>query len=153
MIKMEKLPGLMIFWTALLIMGVCYIKPLRAAQTDSKMPGKNSPGQQRLVNRPKVEYKAQGSRDPFRPLVTEKKISAAAAPEPDKMLPNFTVQGVVWGGVFPQAIINNQVVKKGDMLGEAKVIEIGKEGVTVLFANQEYTLSPSVVSGQQPAVK
>ncbi|MFA4989500.1 MAG: hypothetical protein WC576_01870 [Candidatus Omnitrophota bacterium] len=150
---MEKFPGLIIFWTGLLIMGACYSEPLSAAQTDSQAPEKNSPGQQGVINRPKVTYKAQGTRDPFWPLVTEKKITSTAVPEREKVLPNFTVQGLVWGGVFPQAIINNQVVKKGDMLGEAKIIEIGKEGVTVLFAGQEYILSPVVVSGQQPAAK
>jgi hypothetical protein len=86
-------------------------------------------------------------------LVVEEKVAPAVVQEQPKELPNFTVQGLVWGGVFPQAIINDQVVKKGDVLGDAKIVEIGKEGVTVLFGNKEYVLSPSVVSGQQPTTE
>lgn len=163
---MKNLPGLFFFGAALLIIGAFYVKPLSAAQADykaleasgmneksKKVPVKSSPAQPVLVSRPKVEYKAQGLRDPFWPLVTEKEASSAAVPVQAKPLPNFNVQGLVWGGVLPQAIINNKVVKKGDVLGEAKIVEIGKEGVTILFDNKEYTLSPSVARGQQPAVK
>jgi hypothetical protein len=147
---MEKLPLLIVFLAALLIMVACYPKLLMAAQKDLKVPGSNIPGQPGLINRPKVEYKAPGSRDPFEPLVVEEKVTSVVAPEPPKELPNFTVQGLVWGGVFPQAIINDQVVKKGDVLGDVKIVEIGKEGVTVLFGNKEYVLSPSAVGSQQP---
>lgn len=93
--------------------------------------------------RPKVEYGAQGLRDPFLPLITEKKTEGASLSQQIevKSLPALTVQGLIWGGAFPQAIINNKVVKVGDTIGEVKIIEISKEGVTVLFANREHKLS------------
>ena len=147
MIKMKKNPGLIVLGVVLLTMGVFQVKTLSAAQPE------NSPGQQEQINRPKVEYKAQGLRDPFQPLLTEQKVNNVAVPQEEKPLPNFTVQGVVWGGVFPQAIINDKIVKIGDMLGEAKILEIDKKGITVLFANKEYVLSPSVATGQQPSGK
>ncbi|MDO8662291.1 MAG: hypothetical protein Q7K98_03620 [Candidatus Omnitrophota bacterium] len=101
--------------------------------------------------RPKIEYNSQGLRDPFRPLITEKKTeSAAVSREPEiKPLPVLTVQGLIWGGIFPQAIINNKVVKVGDAIGEVKITEISKEGVTVLFANMEHKLSSPAVTGPQ----
>ena len=153
MMRIEKLPLLIVFVAALLAMAACCPELLMAAQKDPKAPGSSIPGQQGLINRPKVEYKAPGSRDPFEPLVVEEKVAPAVVQEQPKELPNFTVQGLVWGGVFPQAIINDQVVKKGDILGDVKIVEIGKEGVTVLFGNKEYILSPSVVSGQQPTTE
>lgn len=93
-----------------------------------------------------AEYKAEGLRDPFR----EEKIETKVKEEPQEeievvSLPNIAIQGIVWGGVFPQAIINNKVVKIGDTIGETKIIDIGKSGIIVLQENKKYKLAaPSV---------
>ncbi|MDD5568207.1 MAG: hypothetical protein PHY88_03275 [Candidatus Omnitrophica bacterium] len=111
------------------------------------------------VTRPAVTYSGQGLRDPFKPLITKekeedtKKNIQKEVPKETRPLPEMKVQGLLWGGVFPQAIINNKVVKAGDMIGEVKVAEISKEGVTVIFSNMEYKLSSPAVTGQQHKVK
>lgn len=96
----------------------------------------------------KIEYKAEDSRDPFQ----EEKIEIEEALETDieaKPLPNLEVQGIVWGGAFPQAIINNKVVKIGDRIDEVKVIDIAKSRVTVLFENRKYNLSAPLAPGEK----
>ncbi len=108
------------------------------------------------VIRPKIEYNARGLKDPFRPLVMEKKVeTAVGSQQPEvKSLPALTVQGLIWGGNFPQAIINNKVVKIGDAIGEVKITGITKEGVTVLFDNMEHKLpSPALTVPQQKEQK
>jgi type II secretory pathway component PulC len=98
------------------------------------------------ITRPKVEYKASGSRDPFTGIAIEENIkdivSDVSSPPPD-----LKVQGIIWGGRLPQAIINNKVLKVGDTVQNAKVINIGKDGVTVLFGGRNFTLgSPAAGS-------
>lgn len=97
--------------------------------------------------RPKLEYTTEGARDPFQPPRKNKEIKQdmpiSAAPQPvEKIpLPPLTVSGIVWGGVFPQAIINDRVVKPGDNIGEVNIVAISKDGITVSFANRIYNLS------------
>ncbi len=93
------------------------------------------------------EYKAEGLRDPFR----EDKIEIKAKEKLEEQieitsLPGVVIQGIVWGGTFPQAIVNNKVVKIGDTIGQAKVMDISKNGIILLQENKKYKLSaPSVV--------
>lgn len=103
-----------------------------------------------LVTRKVVTYSSWGLKDPFKPLAVEaKKGETAQIPVIEESLPALTVQGLLWGGVFPQAIINNKVVKEGDKIEGATIKEINKEGVTVHFANSEYKLSSPAVTGPQ----
>ncbi|MFA5062666.1 MAG: hypothetical protein WC578_01150 [Candidatus Omnitrophota bacterium] len=111
------------------------------------------------IVRPTIVYSSQGLRDPFKPLVTKeseggvKKNMQKEIPKETRPLPEMKVQGLLWGGAFPQAIINNKVVKTGDMIGEVKVAEISKEGVTVIFSNMEYKLSSPALTGLQHKAK
>jgi len=57
------------------------------------------------------------------------------------------LQGLVWGGDFPQAIINNKMVKIGDTIEGVEVVAIGKEGVTLVYANKKYNLSSPSMTG------
>jgi len=91
----------------------------------------------------KIEYKAEGLKDPFQ----EEEIEAPGI----RALPSMTIQGIVWGGSFPQAIINNKVVRVGDTIEGVEITDIDKNRVTVLFENQKYTLSvSSPVSSREP---
>jgi hypothetical protein len=96
-----------------------------------------------VITRPNVEYRAQGLRNPFEQpvLVSESDNVESSLKFEVAKLPQLTVQGIIWGGNFPQAIINNKVVKIGDVLEGAEVVEIEKEGVTVLFAGVDYKLT------------
>jgi len=99
------------------------------------------------IIRPKVEYKADTLEDPF----VEPFISSGAAVDTSftgASLSNFTVQGLIWGGNFPQAIINNKVLKVGDTIEDARVISIDKTGVSLFYNERQYRLSTGSGSNQ-----
>ena len=95
--------------------------------------------------RPNVEYKSEELKDPFEPPEEEKKPEA----EPEKQImpevkpappPVLKIEGLVWGGRLPQAIINQKVVKIGDIIEGAQIVDINREGVTLTFNNSQYNL-------------
>jgi hypothetical protein len=139
--KSQKKILLVFFLVALLISLLKEIKALPQAQPEASL-------------RPIVtEYKAEGLKDPFEgkeeQFIAQAKAQAKAqevvpeVPVQRRPLPALPpVQGLVWGGRFPQAIINDKVVKIGETIDEAKevrVIDINKSGITVSFDNQQYT--------------
>lgn len=96
------------------------------------------------------EYKVEALRDPFQSYLAKegiKDITGENIELPAKPLPSLTVQGIIWGGKVPQAIINNKVLKTGDIIEEVKIIAISNKGITVSFSGQEYNLSTPVQSG------
>lgn len=101
-----------------------------------------------------TEYKAETLKDPFQESLTalseegvQIKKEVPEEQVPKKTLPTLTIQGLVWGGNFPQAIINKKVLKIGDTIEGVRIIDINKNGVRVSFENQEQNLpSPATVN-------
>lgn len=94
-----------------------------------------------------VDYQADNLKDPFTANIQEKIISTEIGTGPELNIGSVVVQGLVWGGAFPQAIINGKIVKAGDTLDQIKIVNISKQGISVLYENKEYVLSsPSVVA-------
>lgn len=106
------------------------------------------------IIRPNVEYKAEGLRDPFEELGVQEGAAAKEAGGPESAgtpPPVLNVQGLIWGGALPQAIINDKVVKAGDTIDGARITDITKEGVSVLFEGRQYNLSsPAASTVQKP---
>ena len=103
---------------------------------------------QRII-RPNLEYKAEGFRDPFKEPIVQKPTAAGIAAGPESAEtppPLLNVQGLIWGGALPQAIINDKVVKIGDSIEGARITNIAKDGVTVLFEGRQYNLSSPAAS-------
>lgn len=98
-----------------------------------------------IIVRPNIEYKAEGLNDPFADpfLSQESKEKGPQNPAAEAPAPNITVQGLIWGGNFPQAIINNKVVKVGDTIEGARIISIDKDDISVFFNERQYHLSTS----------
>ena len=59
-------------------------------------------------------------------------------------LSKLKIQGIIWGVKTPQAIINNTVLKVGDLVEGAKILNIEKKGITFDFNGEIFNL---VVSG------
>ena len=96
----------------------------------------------------KIEYKSGGLRDPFQEENVEIELIKPQEEEAQAMpLPALEIEGIVWGGRFAQAIINHKVLKIGDTIEGARVINIVKEGITVLFNNRQYNLSSPASQG------
>ena len=98
--------------------------------------------------KPGVSYTAENLRDPFtNPAQNE--ISAQPGEPvsnvPEIPLPAMKIQGIFWGGKFPQAIINDKIVKVGEKIEDVKVLAIEKNSVTVFFGNKQFVL-PSPAS-------
>lgn len=102
------------------------------------------PGEDATALRPPVEYKGEGLPEPFQLL--EEALPMAGDGQEGIELPKLIIQGIVWGGASPQAIINNQIVKAGDTIEGARIESIAKEGLTVSFQGREFKL-PSPASG------
>lgn len=106
------------------------------------------------IARPNLKYKSEGLKDPFQNPLKEVATKPAKGPEASgaeviKAAPaSLTVQGLIWGGELPQAIVNGTVVKVGDTIGGARIISIDKNGVTVLFEEREYRFSPSTIKAK-----
>ncbi|OGX45182.1 MAG: hypothetical protein A3G38_04740 [Omnitrophica WOR_2 bacterium RIFCSPLOWO2_12_FULL_51_8] len=101
-----------------------------------------------VIERPRVKFDEEAYRDPFKEPVI--KIQDAAAPQETQKkqipLPALTLQGLIWGGIFPQAIINNKVLKIGDIIERARVTNISKDGVVVFFEGEQFSL-PAPAAG------
>lgn len=99
-----------------------------------------------------VEYTSSNLRDPFKsPFDMDRQIiprdsgPAMELPTIKPVLSHLTVEGMLWGGKMPQAIINNQIVKPGDIIEGAEIVNVTKEGVQVLYKGFEYTIRPSTL--------
>jgi hypothetical protein len=79
------------------------------------------------LERTNIEYTASNFRDPFYPQVTlpqeeEEEEQPEIIITQEKVQPritelfSFSIQGIIWNPDNPMAIINNQVLKKGDVL-------------------------------------
>jgi len=110
-----------------------------------------------LIVRPIIEYSSGDLRDPFIDLFQlsieneqkEKEMKNIRVPkevtktqEPLPSLEKFKVQGVIWGGKFPQAIINNKVLGVGDSIDGVEIVNIEKKGITLNLAGRAFNLAP-----------
>jgi Tfp pilus assembly protein PilP len=97
--------------------------------------------------RPVVEYKSGKLRDPFRTYFVKEEVKKDSPQEnPDMPKPEFDlsklkVQGIVWGGKSPQAIINGQVLSVGDLIEGAQIVSIEKKGITLSFVGAIFDLA------------
>jgi len=139
--------GTAIFWQGIFLF--CYSEDKKEDKEES------------IFTRPKITYNAASLRDPFKPDIPQKKESKTKKEStvtkpalPPEILVERDVQGLIWGGSFPQAIIDNKVYKVGDNIGGARVASITKDGVTLSYAGQELKLSaPSKAVKKEETLK
>lgn len=90
---------------------------------------------------PIVKYQPN-KRDIFRSPFDALDEMPAVAVKTEIVLPKMSLEGFTWG-YEPRAIINTQVVKKGDKILGAEVLEIKKEGVILIYQGKVFTLRPA----------
>ena len=141
----------LIFFVALILFKDSYfslfagIRQLKEIQALEKPMPSGSPLE--AIVKPSVEYDAGNLRDPFtNPFAKEEKQSSSQKVENQEQAiefvpPALKVQGIIWGGKFPQAIINDKVVKVGDTIEGAQITDIKKEGITCLFQGRQFNVS------------
>ena len=59
---------------------------------------------------------------------------------PKAALPPLRVQGIIWGGDKPSAIINDTVVEVGDTVNGVVVKSIQKGGINVAFQGENFNV-------------
>ena len=96
-----------------------------------------------------VLYTADELRDPLVPLFPEESKPAAVKPpaaeaspqipEPPKMV----LEGVIWGGQIPQAIIDGEVYTVGDLVRGARIVSISRDSIAVELQGATFQLTLS----------
>ncbi|PIQ91081.1 MAG: hypothetical protein COV71_01205 [Candidatus Omnitrophica bacterium CG11_big_fil_rev_8_21_14_0_20_41_12] len=99
-----------------------------------------------FISRPEVKYESGQLRDPFQSCLVKERypsgIQEAGNLAQSKIdLDAFVVQGIIWGGKMPQAIINNKVLGIGDLIENAKILSIDKTGITLSISGAIVYLS------------
>lgn len=120
-------------------------KAIRALETQEQSTAKAA-----ILDRPQLQYTSGDQRDPFKTLIIkdEKAGTVQVAPGVEEKAPPMTVQGIIWGGALPVAIINDEMVKVGDTTKEgAKITSIVKEGIGFLYKDKNFNI-PSPASGE-----
>ncbi|MCM8791628.1 MAG: hypothetical protein NC826_00510 [Candidatus Omnitrophica bacterium] len=91
-----------------------------------------------------VRYTSYNLRDPFEDYLIPKMKLQSKKEEKTQLPPAVSIQGVIWQGTVPMAIIDNKVVKVGDTIAVRneliKITEINKEGVKFLYQGNEFSL-------------
>ena len=158
--KRYRFQSLRVFFITAFILGLFTTYLFAATKLDSEMQDLEKAEKidhrvaPEVIIRPKLEYKATGFRSPFwGPFHVKADLSAAKKKagevevvEPEKPLPLLKVQGVIWGGSFPQAIVNDKVVKIGDTVDGVRILSIDKENIVVFFEERKYKI-PSPAAG------
>ena len=99
-----------------------------------------------------VEYVGASYRDPFElplalrpPIVSpEGELPAGVEPEAEVKPPALRVEGMIWGSARPQVIIDGEVYDIGDVVKEAEIIGIDREGVTLFYKDRKFILRPKI---------
>ena len=108
-----------------------------------------------------VQYTAETVRDPLisllpkqssQPVTPAKPVernmsSPMAAP---RQPPPVVVQGMLWGGPRPQALIDDKLYTVGDLVGGARILAIARGGVTVEVQGTTFLLKPTITA-QKPS--
>jgi hypothetical protein len=109
------------------------------------------------VQRRIVEYNSDDLKDPFqacsdKSVVAPVNLSETIENQTEQVAetaisaPSLVIQGIVWGSALPQAIVNNKIVKTGDVLEDGSTVTgIYKSGITV--DNQGSIFNVSALDG------
>ncbi len=96
-------------------------------------------------------YSAHDVRDPLKSLLpappspSGQAVVTAARPAPIESWQAREVQGVIWGGSEPKAIIDQEVYGVGDLLDGATIVAIDRSGVRLRRGDREIVYAVSSV--------
>lgn len=93
-----------------------------------------------------LSYSQSQDKNPFGSLLPQEEVvpieTKAVEEVIEEEFPPMALQGVVWGGDFPQAIIDGEVYKVGDNIKglNAKIFKIEKNIVFIFYGERIYKL-------------
>ncbi len=62
---------------------------------------------------------------------------------------DIKVEGTIWNAKVPCAIINGEVYKIGDKIEDAEVVDVDKEGVTLMYKKKIYIFPVKKKGGEE----
>ncbi len=92
------------------------------------------------VERP-VEPTVQNVHNEQKLTMGQPTAAAFADNKEDLKLPPLEIQGIIWGGKYPQAIINENVLEVGDSVDKVKILAIRKNGIQILYEGRKFEVS------------
>ena len=96
-----------------------------------------------------VAYTGEAYESPFEPCLPQKGTVISPGPvKPETSIPSFRLEGIVWGGIFPQAIINGSIVKEGDKISDAEVVKIEKNEIKLSYQGNIFFLKNNKENSQ-----
>ncbi len=84
-------------------------------------------------------YEASGHRDPMVPLVAARRVRPRGYTG-GKRPPKLFLEGIIWSQNEPVAVINGTILKEHDFIRGAKVLQIDRDSVTLLYRSQRIVL-------------
>jgi len=113
-------------------------KPLGPVEVDVPIPTTTGQVTRASLDRTEVENleSAHWGRDPFQPII---KAAARPSDNPKRDL-KWVLSGIVFNDRAPMAVINNKMVRTGDLVDQARVIAIEQESVQVEHDGRRITL-------------
>ena len=95
------------------------------------------------------EYNPHGRRDPFVPLVGIEKPAVTRLADITSV-EDMRLEGIVSGGKGEMAaMVNGEIIRKNDKIGDIVVKSITKAGVTLTVGGKEYQLKLPEEGGQK----
>jgi len=77
----------------------------------------------------------KGGRDPFLPAIKKKeKENLSVQP------PKLVLKGIAWDETEPLALINDLIVKEGDIIQEAKIVKIDFDQVAIRYHSKRFVI-------------
>jgi hypothetical protein len=119
--------------------------------SNSKILNRNTVVFSQEADRMDSDFKPVRIKDPFLSLFPKKEpevknVEQVVPVKKEEIKPpELSIQGLVWGKIAPQAIVNNKVVSVGDIIDEARIIGINKEGIRILFKNEIFFIRAQTV--------
>ena len=52
-------------------------------------------------------------------------------------LPELAIEGIIWNTYMPQAIVNGKIVRVGDIIKNAEIVDIEKSGIIVFYNGEK----------------
>jgi hypothetical protein len=77
-------------------------------------------------------------------VIDENDESSDLAYKEEVIPPEFFISGLIWNTDFPQAIINDKVVGIGDVVEDAEILDITKDGIKIQYQGEEFFVTPQL---------
>lgn len=102
-----------------------------------------------------AHYTASQYRDPLVSLLPQPKSErapeqAAEQPKPVVVAPALKVEGMLWGGRRPQVLIDGRLYQIGDTVQHSQIMDISRDGVTVMSQGATFVLRPPATAETSP---